>query len=180
MIKTERLILRDWTERDAKPFAEMNADPRVMEYFPKLLGKDESDNMIKNFQLHQAKHGYSFWAAEEKDSGSFIGFVGFANVLFKSKFTPAVEIGWRLAYPFWGKGYATEAAKACLNYGFQEIGFKEIVSFTTQNNQRSRNVMTKIGMSHDPKKDFDHPLVSKDSPLLKHVLYSITSHSKGT
>jgi 3-dehydroquinate dehydratase/shikimate dehydrogenase len=172
-IKTERLILRPWEEGDLKPFAELNADPRVREYFPNLLSREESDQSAKRMSDHIEKKGWGFWAASLIETGEFIGFIGLEDVYFKAPFTPAVEIGWRLAFKHWGKGYATEGALAALKYGFETLKLKEIVSFTPVQNKRSRHVMEKIGMTHDPKDDFDHPKLPEDHPLRRHVLYKI-------
>lgn len=174
-IKTERLILRPWQEEDLEPFAKLNADPRVREYFPGLLSRQESDQSIKLMSEHIEKCGWGFWAASLIQTGDFIGFIGLEDVNFKAPFThtPAVEIGWRLAFHYWGRGYATEGALAALQYGFESLNLKEIVSFTPVQNQRSRHVMEKIGMHHDPKDDFDHPKLSEGHPLRRHVLYRL-------
>lgn len=171
MIKTDRLILRPWNEGDLKPFAELNADPRVREYFYKILTCEESDNSAKAFNEHIEKFGFGFWAASLLETNEFIGFIGLQNVAFEAPFTPAVEIGWRLAHHHWGKGYATEGAKAALDYGFNQLNLPEIVAFTPLQNTRSRHVMEKIGMTHDSKDDFDHPMLPDGHPLIRHVLY---------
>lgn len=176
MIETNRLILRQWREEDLEPFAKMNADPKVREYFATLLTKEESDASVKIAADHIARLGWGFWAASLKETGEFIGFIGIEDVYFKAPFTikPAVEIGWRLATPYWGKGYATEGAKASLRYGFEVLNLEEIVAFTVPGNSRSQNVMKKIGMHRDPKDDFDHPKVPIGHPMKRHVLYRIT------
>lgn len=174
-IKTERLILRQWEDEDFEPFAQLNADPRVREFFPSTLSKDESDQQAKLIQSIIEEKGWGFWAASLIESGAFIGFIGLNDVRFQAHFTPAVEIGWRLAFTYWGKGYATEGAKAALAYGFDTLKLSEIVSFTTVHNMRSRHVMQKIGMHHDPKDDFDHPQLPEGHPLRRHVLYRISS-----
>lgn len=178
IIQTERLILRQWREEDLEPFAQLNADPRVREFFPGLLTRKESDASVKPHFEHIQKCGWGFFAASLVQTGEFIGFIGLQEVDFKATFNdeaPAVEIGWRLAFPYWNKGYATEGAKACLKYGFETLALKEIVSFTPVQNRRSRAVMERIGMRHDPKDDFDHPRLSKDHPLKRHVLYRVQS-----
>jgi RimJ/RimL family protein N-acetyltransferase len=171
IIETQRLIIRSWKESDFSVFAEMNSDPRVMEYFPSLLSQAESrlflDQILKNHQ----KNGFTFWPIELKRTGEWIGFVGLSIPGFEAHFTPCVEIGWRLAHPYWGNGYAPEGAVACLDYGFSELGLNEIVSFTTVNNVNSRKVMEKIGMTHHPGDDFDHPKLAERHPLRRHVLY---------
>lgn len=171
MIKTERLILRPWTDDDLKPFADLNADPRVREYFPGILTSEESNASVKLFNEHIEKFGFGFWAVSLIQTGEFIGFIGLQNVTFEAPFTPAVEIGWRLVHKYWGKGYATEGAKAALKYGFEELKLAEIVSFTPAQNSRSRHVMEKIGMTYDSKDDFEHPKLPDGHPLKTHVLY---------
>ncbi len=174
-VTTERLLLRQWREDDLAPFAKLNADPRVMEYFPKLQTRDESDGSVKLFSDHIQRCGWGFWAASLLQTGEFIGFIGLQPVSFQATFTPAVEIGWRLAFEHWGKGYATEGAKAALQYGFQKLHLKDIVSFTATSNMRSRAVMERIGMHHEPNNDFDHPRLPVGHPLSRHVLYRITA-----
>jgi 3-dehydroquinate dehydratase/shikimate dehydrogenase len=172
-IKTKRLILRPWKEEDSEPFAALNADPRVMEYFPSTLSKEKSDHSISLMSGHIEKCGWGFWAASLIKTDEFIGFIGLEDVHFKAPFTPAVEIGWRLAFKHWGKGYATEGAKAALLYGFETLNLSEIVSFTAVQNMRSRAVMERIGMHHDSKDDFDHPKLPKEHKLSRHVLYRL-------
>ncbi|MFZ4773448.1 MAG: GNAT family N-acetyltransferase [Chlamydiia bacterium] len=174
MIHTERLVLRPWREEDLEPFARLNADPRVREYFLSLLTREESDQSVKLMQGHIERLGWGFWAASIKETGEFIGMIGLEEVYFSVPFVPAVEIGWRLAHEHWGKGYATEGAKAALHYGFETLNLNEIVSFTALENQRSRQVMERIGMSHSPEEDFDHPRVPDGHPLKRHVLYRIS------
>lgn len=172
-IQTQRLILRQWSEKDMDAFAKLNADPRVMEFFPKLLSSEESNDLANKFFTIINDAGWGLWAAELIDSGEFIGFIGLNEVRFKAHFTPAVEIGWRLAYDYWNKGYATEGAKAVLKFGFENLKLEEIVSFTAVANVRSRHVMEKINMQHDPQEDFDHPNLQVEHPLCRHVLYRI-------
>ncbi|CCB86793.1 hypothetical protein PUV_18430 [Parachlamydia acanthamoebae UV-7] len=156
-VKTERLILRPWQDSDLTAFAALNADPRVREFFPGLLSREESDNSVKLASDHIARCGWGFWAASLIETGEFIGFIGLEDVYFQAHFTPAVEIGWRLAFNHWGKGYATEGAKAALKYGFETLRLDQIVSFSTMGNMCSRHVMEKIGMHHRTQDDFDHP-----------------------
>jgi 3-dehydroquinate dehydratase/shikimate dehydrogenase len=175
-IRTERLILRPWQEDDLEPFAQLNADPRVREYFPGVLSRQESNAFVKLMSDHIQRYGWGLWAASLIQTGEFIGFIGLQNVDFQAPFnklSPAVEIGWRLAFNHWGKGYATEGAIAALQYGFEALGVKEIVSFTAVPNMRSRHVMEKIGMQHDPKDDFNHPKLPEEHKLCKHVLYRL-------
>ena len=176
ILKTKRLFLRPWKETDLEPFAALNADPKVMEYFPSTLSRDESDSLAKRIQSKFEKNGYGMWAVAIPGVADFIGFIGLNNEdksTFPAHFTPAVEIGWRLASDYWGKGYATEGAKAVLAYGFESLNLEEIVSFTTVQNMRSRRIMEKIGMHHNPKDDFDHPKLAEGHPLRRHVLYRL-------
>lgn len=175
-IKTKRLILRQWEESDLAPFAALNADPRVREFFPSILSREESDQEAKLCSDQIANHGWGFWAVSLIETQEFIGLIGLKNVHFAAHFTPAVEIGWRLAYDHWGKGYAQEGARAALAYGFETLRLDQIVSFTTLNNIRSRAVMEKIGMSHQSLDAFDHPRLPEGHPLKKHVLYRLHSH----
>lgn len=172
-LKTKRLLLRPWKESDLEPFAALNKDPRVMEYFPSLLTQKESDERVHSWQEKIEARGWGLWAVSVIDIADFIGFIGLEQVNFEAPFTPAVEIGWRLAYPFWGKGYATEGALACLKYGFKILKLEEIVSFTAVQNRRSRAVMERIGLHHDPHDDFDHPKLAEGHRLRRHVLYRI-------
>jgi 3-dehydroquinate dehydratase/shikimate dehydrogenase len=178
IIKTSRLILRQWRNEDLEPFAKLNADPKVMEYFPSILSREESDQMAKRIEAKIAERGWGWWAVSAPGVADFIGFIGLNHVdksMLPAHFTPAVEIGWRLAFDYWGKEYAREGAIACLRYGFQVLNLNEIVSFTAVPNSRSRRVMEKIGMHHDPKDDFDHPKLPEELWLRRHVLYRINS-----
>jgi RimJ/RimL family protein N-acetyltransferase len=170
-IDTPRLILRDWRPEDLPAFAAMNADPRVMEFFPKPLDRAESDARVAKIGDHFARHGFGLWAVEVRDVAGFIGFVGLSVPQFEAHFTPCVEVGWRLAFEHWGLGYATEAARAALDFGFQCLALEEIVSFTVPANRRSRAVMERIGMTRNPADDFDHPTLPEGHPLRRHVLY---------
>lgn len=172
-IETDRLLLRRWRDADREPFARMNADPAVMEHFPARLSRTESDRFIDNVELHFEVHGFSLWAAEVRATGAFIGFIGLAVPRFEASFTPCVEIGWRLDAAQWGRGLATEGARAVARYAFENLGLEEIVSFTTAGNVRSRRVMEKLGMTHDPRDDFDHPNLPPGHPMRWHVLYRL-------
>jgi RimJ/RimL family protein N-acetyltransferase len=167
-IRTERLLLRRWLESDRRPFAALNADPRVMEYFPNVLTADESDALVVRIEAHFERHGFGLWAVEVPAQIPFIGFVGLAVPSFEAHFTPCVEVGWRLAADCWGHGYATEAARAALEFGFGPLALEEIVSFTVPENLRSRHVMEHLGMMHGPADDFDHPSQLQHR---RHVLY---------
>jgi RimJ/RimL family protein N-acetyltransferase len=170
-LRTDRLLLRPWREADLEPFAALNADPVVMEHFPKPLDRSESDAMVARVRAHFERHGFGFWAVEVPGLADIVGLVGLAIPAFEAHFTPCVEIGWRLAREHWGKGYASEAARACLRYGFEELGLDEIVAFTAQGNVRSRAVMERIGMTRRPEDDFDHPSLAEGHPLRRHMLY---------
>lgn len=174
-VRSERLLLRPWRDADREPCAEMNADPRVVEHLPSALTREQSDALLVRLRAHFDEHGYGLWAVEVPGVASFIGFIGLAVVTFDAPFTPCVEIGWRLAFPFWGKGYATEGARASLAYGFESLGLSEIVSFTTPANVRSWKVMEKLGMKRDPAEDFDHPRIPEGHRLRRHVLYRLPS-----
>jgi len=173
VIETERLILRTWKESDAEAYFEINQDPKVLEFLPGPLTMDTVKRFIADMNQRFADHGYTLWAVEEKTTGAMMGFIGFSSPSWKAHFIPCVEIGWRLGSQYWGKGYATEGAKAVLEYGFKNFGWNEIVSFTVPNNVRSIRVMKKIGMKRDLNGDFSLPVFPLDHPLSKHVLYRI-------
>lgn len=173
IIRTKRLILRQWYEEDLESFAALNADTRVMEYFPSVKTFEESTKEYEAILEHFKKQGYGFWAVSERSKTNFIGFIGLRYIDFSASFTPAVEIGWRLAYDYWGKGYATEGAHASLKYGFEILKLPEIISFTSTHNARSQAVMKRIGMHRNPQEDFDHPKLPKEHKLSRHVLYRI-------
>jgi RimJ/RimL family protein N-acetyltransferase len=172
-LSTERLLLRHWRDEDLAPFAALNADPRVRQFFPNTLSRAESDALAARLQTSIDREGFGFWAAERKEDGAFLGFVGLDRPPFAAPFMPAVEIGWRLAHAHWGKGYATEAARAALAHGFGPLRLAEIIAFTVPTNVRSRAVMERLGMAHDPAADFDHPEVAEGHALRRHVLYRI-------
>ncbi|MFI5153016.1 MAG: GNAT family N-acetyltransferase [Chitinophagales bacterium] len=173
MISTDRLILRRWKNEDLIPFASICAEPEVMQFMPKPLGKKESEAMIKRIEDHFEKQGFGLFALEKKDSKKFIGYTGFMIPGFEHFFTPCVEIGWRLDKSEWNKGYATEAAKACLQYGFNILGFDKIYSFTSTINFPSIRVMEKIGMEYES--NFYHPALPAGHSLSEHVLYRINN-----
>ena len=151
----------------------MNADPRVMEFMPSLVTPQESDDLIDRIEQHFEHHGFGLFAAELLQENTFIGFIGLSVPAFDAPFMPAVEIGWRLAFEYWGCGLSTEAAHAVIRYAFESAGINSLVSFTAPMNLRSRRVMEKIGMTHDPGADFDHPRLPCGHPLRRHVLYRI-------
>ena len=170
---TERLILRRLQESDLEPIAAMNADPRVMEYFPAAFSRAESEAFVERVREHFAKHGFGFWIVESRNDGDILGLTGLLRPRFEAHFTPCVEVGWRFAVAHWGKGYATEAANAALRFGFESLRLDEIVAYTVPQNRRSRRVMEKLGMSRSESDDFDHPNVPERHPLRRHVLYRI-------
>jgi RimJ/RimL family protein N-acetyltransferase len=172
-LSTQRLLLRRWRAADHRPFAAMNADPEVMEHFPATLSPAQSTASVERFEACFETHGYGLWAIELPGEATFIGFTGLAPVDIEVPFAPAVEVGWRLARPFWGRGLASEAARAAVSFGFQAHGLPEIVSFTAKCNQRSRKVMERLGMRRHPGEDFDHPLLEAQDRLRRHVLYRL-------
>lgn len=176
VLKTPRLKLRPWRESDLALFAAMNADRDVMRYFPAPLTGEESDALVESIQARFRKWGFGFWAVESAGA-DFMGFIGLSRPGFEAHFTPAVEIGWRLAPAYWGKGYAIEGASAALQFGFGEgadvCDADEVVAFAPQKNAPSIAVMKRLGMTHDPRDDFDHPALSEESGLRRCVLYRI-------
>jgi RimJ/RimL family protein N-acetyltransferase len=151
----------------------MNADPVVMEHFAAPLSREQSDEFADQIEARIDAEGYGLWAVERKDTARFIGFIGLLPAQFDAHFTPAVEVGWRLARDQWGNGYATEGARAAVDFGFEVVGLDEIVSFALPANTRSLAVMERIGMTHDPADDFDHPRFLDDDRMRRHVLYRI-------
>lgn len=167
--ETPRLLLRQWQPEDYPVFAALNADPEVMRYFPAPLTSEQSDAVAQLCQQLIELFGWGFWAVELKSSGEFIGFCGLHTPVDPLPFAPCVEIGWRFARPFWGQGYATEAATAAMQAGFDQLQFDELVSFTTAENQRSVAVMQRLAMQPDG--TFEHPALPVGHPLRHHVLY---------
>jgi RimJ/RimL family protein N-acetyltransferase len=175
-IETPRLRLRRWLPDDFEPLAAMCADPRVMEFFPSVLSREESEAMWNRIRSHWAQHGFGPWAMEV--DGEFAGALGLSWVTrFETHFTPCVEIGYRLRPEFWGRGLATEAGQAALRYGFERLGLEEIVAFTIPANKRSRRVMEKLGLVFSG--EFDHPLIAEDHAMRRHVLYRISRTAWG-
>ncbi len=175
-LTTERLILRNWIDADAASFAEMNADPRVMEHFPSVWTRETSDRVMNDLRDNITEVGWGFWAVEEIATKDFVGFVGIRAPSYDLPFNPCVEIGWRLHARHWGKGYATEAAIASLRYGFDVVGLDEIVSMTSIHNHRSEAVMQRLGMVKDAT-TFEHPALPEGHRLREHVLYRIARGS---
>jgi ribosomal-protein-alanine N-acetyltransferase len=173
VLRSERLLLRPWREADLAPFAALNADERVMEYMAATLTRAESDALATTLKNHIEEHGFGLWAVEVQGLSPFVGFVGLNVPTFEAPFTPCVEVGWRLAREAWGRGYATEAARAAIADGFQRLGLKEILAWTVPSNIRSRRVMERLGMLRSPDDDFDHPRMSEHHPLRRHVVYRI-------
>ena len=174
-LETERLILRPWIDSDVEPFAALNADKDVMEFFPKLMTREETEAMVARVKARYAEDSFCFWATQEKKSGDFIGFVGLGRPSFEAQFIPCVEIGWRLARRYWGNGYAPEAAKEVLRDGFERGKLQEIVALTAVLNTKSRRVMEKLSMHRDPQDDFLHPALEDGHHLKPHVLYRLSS-----
>jgi ribosomal-protein-alanine N-acetyltransferase len=173
-MRTERLLMRRWQPADREPFAAMNADPEVMAHFPAALDRAASDAFVDRIEAGFEAHGFGLWALQRLDTGEFVGFTGLSICRFQARFTPAVEIGWRLSRSAWGHGFATEAARQALRVGFQEHGLAEIVSFTATGNAASQAVMRRLGMRRDPAEDFDHPAVPPGHRVRRHVLYRLS------
>jgi RimJ/RimL family protein N-acetyltransferase len=174
VLETERLLLRQWRDEDYDRFAQINADPRVMDYFPEPLSRIDSDAMADRCRELIGERGWGLWAVELKLNGDFIGILGLNQPQNRLPCSPCTEIGWRLAYQYWGKGYATEAGLRALGFAFDTLLLDEVVAFTTLANLRSRAVMQRLGMV-DTHRNFKHPSVAPDHPLAEHVLYSMAS-----
>ena len=173
-MRTERLILRRWRDADREPFAALNADPLVMEHHPSTLDRTASDALIDRIEADFDRLGFGLWAVEVQGVAPFIGFVGLSEPTFAAHFTPAVEVGWRLDRAFWGHGYATEAGAAALEFGFDSVELDDVVSFTVPANTRSQRVMERLGLTHDPEDDFDHPRFPVGHRCCRHVLFRIS------
>ena len=173
-LETERLLLRRWKESDRAPFAIMSADPHVMRHFPAVLDRKKSDALIDRLEKHFETHGFGLFAVERKDTTEFIGTVGLQFVGFDAPFTPAVEVGWRIAANHQNQGFATEAALEVLRFAFEDMSLTQVVSFTVAANTASQRVMLKIGFQADPAQGFDHPNLPEGHPLRAHVFYSLS------
>ncbi|MDO3384753.1 GNAT family N-acetyltransferase [Gilvimarinus sp. SDUM040013] len=171
-LSSARVRLRQWQACDLPAFAELNRDPDVMAYFPSTLTQTQSDELASRMQRGIAKRGWGFWAAELKTTGELIGFVGLNSPSADLPFSPCIEIGWRLARPYWRQGLATEAATSVLDFGFNALGMPEIVAFTHVKNFRSRAVILRLGM-RDTDQNFKHPDIAHDHPLAEHVLFKL-------
>ncbi len=171
--------MRRWRLSDRAPFAALNADPEVMRYFARPLTRQASDRLAELLDADLERQGWGLWALEQRETGRFLGFTGLARPTFEASFTPAAEVGWRLSRAAWGFGFATEAARAAAAFAFEELGLEEIVSYTAEASARSRAVMRRLDMRHDPAEDFDHPHVSAGH-LRRHVLYRLTPSERET
>lgn len=171
-LKTQRLLLRQWQEDDRAIFAQINADPNVMKYYPDILNENESNQIAVKLESLISGRGWGLWAVEKKDDNNFIGFVGLHEPEYDLPVTPCVEIGWRLGKEYWGHGYATEAASAALDFAFGRLGLEQVYSFASVSNKRSLAVMQRLGMVNT-KLNFQHPVIPEHSPLREHYLYKI-------
>ena len=174
-LSTERLELRPWADSDLAPLAALNADPEVMQYMPRTLSRAESDALVAQACRALAARGFGLWALELRAEREFLGLVGLAEVTFAAPFAPSLEILWRLKRAAWGRGYATEAAHACLELAFATLAVPEVVAFTVPENRRSRAVMERLGMRRDPRDDFEHPRLPAGHLLRPHVLYRLAA-----
>jgi len=176
-IETPRLILRDWRDSDVEAYVQMNADPRVTKFFPHRYTRERSETTAAMIREQLARNGYGWWAVEVRGGTPFAGVIALQAVPFQAPFTPANEIGWRFAFEHWGKGYATEGARAALEFAFDELKWPEVIAFTAASNIRSQRVMERLGMTHDPRDSFDHPKIESGHPLRRHVLYRVRKRS---
>lgn len=177
-LRSERLLIRPWRDDDLDALASMNADPEVMRYFAKCLERNESADMMERHARHVERHGFAWWALEVPGVAAFAGSVALLMPRFEAHFMPCFEIGWRLPRAFWGRGYATEAAAAVIDFAFDQVLLDEVVAFTPVGNERSRRVMTRLGMTHRTEDDFGHPTLALDHPLRHHLLYRLTRQSR--
>lgn len=173
LFQSQRLGFRTWTDRDIEPFAAMNSDPQVMQFFPNTLTAGQSSKLLKKIRSHFDQHGFGWFAVDTLQAEEFIGSIGLNHPTFQAWFMPCIETGWRLKKEAWNKGYATEGARRCLEYGFDILKFREILSWTSTLNDRSEKVMKKIGMSKIG--EFAHPMIDPGHRLSRHVLYRIRS-----
>lgn len=178
MLTTSRLQLRLWRDEDLEPYAALNGDPRVREFFPSLQTHQRSADSMQFIRDHWQRRGFGLWAVEVIGGAPFIGFIGLSVPSFDAPFMPCVELGYRLAFEHWGGGYATEGSRAAIEYGFATIGLSEIVAMTAVGNERSRRVMERLGMRRNPT-DFDHPNIAAGHHLCRHVLYRLTASEWG-
>lgn len=179
MLETPRLLLRGWRDSDVEPLVQMNADPRVNAFLYRTYTREISQAAVERMREELARAGYGWWVVEVRNGPAFAGMVCVREVPFEARFTPTWEIGWRFAFDAWGHGYATEAARAALDFAFGRLGLREIVAFTSESNLRSQRVMVRLGMTHDPADDFDHPLIEEEHALRRHVLYRLRGAQAG-
>lgn len=172
--ETERLILREWQDKDFDPFFALNQDLEVMRYFPNIFSHQETVDLVTKIKIKFNINGFGFYSCELRDTGQFIGSIGLNVPDFSAHFTPCVEVGWRVAKEFWGQGLAVEASQKCLEIGFNQFGLDEIVSFTAKINHNSQRVMQKLGMTNNEAEDFEHPKLNSNHPLALHVLYRMS------
>lgn len=173
-LTTERLVLRPWRDADLDPYCALCADAEVMRYFPWTMDREESEASMARFRAHFAEYGWGPWVVEIPGKTDFAGVIGLSQVRSETHFTPAVEVAWRLFTEFQGRGYATEAARECVRFGFERAGLEEIVAMCVPDNRASRRIMEKLGMSRDPADDFNHPAVPADHPMRRCVLYRLS------
>ena len=178
IFKSERLGFRNWRNEDLEEFAILNSEEEVMKHFPKILSKKEVEKFIEKLRNHFAKNGYTYYATEILETKEFIGMIGLAFQEYKTNFTPAIDIGWRLKRNAWGKGYATEGAKRCLEYAFNELEINKIISVCTIKNKKSENVMRKIGMTK--RGEFNHPELINHPEYENHLCYEISKNKNGS
>jgi ribosomal-protein-alanine N-acetyltransferase len=172
-IETARLLLRGWRDSDVEPWVQMNADPRVTEFFPRIYTRELSESTAQRLGADLESRGYGWWVVDVREGRAFAGVVALQEVPFPAHFTPAREIGWRFAPECWGFGYATEAARVALGFAFNRLGWHEVVAMTAVPNLRSQRVMERLGMTRVAGGDFDHPRIEEGHPLRRHVLYRI-------
>jgi RimJ/RimL family protein N-acetyltransferase len=178
VLTTARLRLRQWCADDLEPFAALNADPRVREFFPSVQTYEESADSMEYIRDQFQRRGFGLWAVEVIGGAPFIGFIGLSVPSFDAPFMPSVELGYRLAFEYWGYGYATEGSRAAIGFGFETLGLSEIVAVTAVGNERSRRVMERLGMKRNPADDFDHPNIVRGHPLRRHVLYRLGARDR--
>jgi RimJ/RimL family protein N-acetyltransferase len=175
VVTTARLRLRPWRDEDLEPYAALNADARVREFFPSLQTRQESAESMEFIRDHLDRRGFGLWAVEVIGGAPFIGFIGLSVPSFDAPFMPCVELGYRLAFEHWGRGYATEGSRSAIEFGFTTLGLPAIVAMTAVGNERSRRVMERLGMRRNPADDFDHPNIAVGHRLRRHVLYRLTA-----
>jgi RimJ/RimL family protein N-acetyltransferase len=172
-LETDRTILRPWTDSDLDPWVALNSDERVMEFFPSTYTRERAERSAALLRERLERDGYGWWVLEIKGGASFAGVIALQDVPFEAHFTPALEVGWRLRHDHWGRGYATEGARAALEFAFSELQRDEVVAMTAALNEPSQRVMQRLGMTRDPNGDFEHPAVAAGHPIRPHVLYRI-------